>query len=127
VVSSAEAAERWPAETCAHLQEIRDSVAALPKEKATEYQKALMLIPIRVNLHTMCGANNQAEIDAGHAVIKAGDPYYKKLIARIVASQHITDDPGIDAQETAPVARERAPLSCVTVGLGGDMSATNCN
>jgi hypothetical protein len=81
VVSPAMGGERWSPETCKHLQEIRDAVVGGPKTGANEYQKALMLIPIRANIYAKCGGTNQADIDAGQAVIKAGDPFYKKLTA----------------------------------------------
>jgi hypothetical protein len=79
-VASATAGEaKWSAETCKHLQEIRDGIVSGPNTKATAYQKAVMLIPVRGNIFGQCGGANQADIDAGQAVLKAGDPAYTNV------------------------------------------------
>jgi hypothetical protein len=94
---------------------------------SSEYQKAFMLVTTRINLRTFCGVDNQAEIDAGQAIIKAGDPFYNRIIARLSASRRaptiLGDDPG--AMGDTPQAR--SPVNCTTMRLDRDVSTTNCN
>jgi hypothetical protein len=75
MVGSAAATERWSAETCKHLQEMK---AFIRSQKADEYYKATQVWPVLIFERTRCTVAVQGEVDAVGALLEAGDPALKQ-------------------------------------------------
>jgi hypothetical protein len=100
VVASAQAGERWSAESCKHLQEMKaDTYAAQYGPEITQWQ----LVPILLFQKRHCGVDTQAELIAAQDAAK-----------RVRLERRGTSAP-------------RQPLHCLTIPMSGGDSMTNCN
>lgn len=106
VSSAAHAADRWPAETCKHLQEMKSFVI---RQDIDEYFRSAELVPILIYQRDKCGVDNHSEIKARQEIIVRGDPNAKTVVRR-----------------SAPAAESRRGMNCMTTALGGGDSTTTC-
>jgi hypothetical protein len=98
VVGPVVAGERWSADACRRLQEMKEVTYARNKD---DEHLAWMLIPILATQQNNCGVNTEAESDAS---IAAGPRRKSKTVA--------------------PAHR---PMNCLAVPMTGGAVATGCN
>jgi hypothetical protein len=102
VAGPAQAGERWSAESCKHLQEMKADTYA--EATGSEFL-VWKLIPILFFQTKRCGVDTQAELAA------AGEASKQARLAR----------------SGGRAASPRQPMNCYTVPMAGGESTTNCN